>query len=222
MRTGGLSVVKTAASHSPPSTAEVKNEWIYTSTSPICLHDVDRDNITFNLCVSTVCTFLMNKLLFSFALAASFIVNNSDFLSTTRTNKKQNKKRWECKFREVLLVKSVARTESESGTGRRLDLEIMWKPAKMHHGRLSKNKRIICNYSANMKGWLFNVLFWPISLLVAGLWNRRPWFDPRSAHVGFVTNEMALGQVFFSLQLLWYYCISIIPLIIQASTTKTM
>jgi hypothetical protein len=28
------------ADHSPPSSAEVKNAWSYTSTSPICLHDV--------------------------------------------------------------------------------------------------------------------------------------------------------------------------------------
>jgi hypothetical protein len=29
------------------SSAEVKNEWSYTSTPPVCLHGVDRDN--FNL-----------------------------------------------------------------------------------------------------------------------------------------------------------------------------
>jgi hypothetical protein len=29
-----------AADHSPPSSAEVKNEWSYTSTSPVCLHGV--------------------------------------------------------------------------------------------------------------------------------------------------------------------------------------
>jgi hypothetical protein len=29
--------------HLPPSSAEVKNEWSYTSASPICLHDVDTD-----------------------------------------------------------------------------------------------------------------------------------------------------------------------------------
>jgi hypothetical protein len=28
------------ADHSPPSNDEVKNAWIYTSTSPICLHGV--------------------------------------------------------------------------------------------------------------------------------------------------------------------------------------
>jgi hypothetical protein len=28
------------ADHSPPSSAEVKNAWGYTSTPPICLHDV--------------------------------------------------------------------------------------------------------------------------------------------------------------------------------------
>jgi hypothetical protein len=33
--------------HSPPYSAEIKYEWIYTSTPPIRLHDVDRDNFTF-------------------------------------------------------------------------------------------------------------------------------------------------------------------------------
>jgi hypothetical protein len=29
---------------SPPSSAEVKDEWSYTSTPLICLHGMDRDN----------------------------------------------------------------------------------------------------------------------------------------------------------------------------------
>jgi hypothetical protein len=28
------------ADHSPPSSAEVKNAWSYTSTTPVCLHGV--------------------------------------------------------------------------------------------------------------------------------------------------------------------------------------
>jgi hypothetical protein len=32
--------------HSPPSSAEVKNEWSYTSAPPACLHSVDRNNFT--------------------------------------------------------------------------------------------------------------------------------------------------------------------------------
>ena len=32
------------ADHSAPSSADVKNEWSYTSSPPICLHGVDRDN----------------------------------------------------------------------------------------------------------------------------------------------------------------------------------
>jgi hypothetical protein len=37
------------ADHSPPSSAEVKNAWSYTSTSPICFHGVEqhRDKFTF-------------------------------------------------------------------------------------------------------------------------------------------------------------------------------
>jgi hypothetical protein len=33
--------------HLSPSIAEVKIEWIYTSTPPIRLHDVDREKLTF-------------------------------------------------------------------------------------------------------------------------------------------------------------------------------
>jgi len=29
--------------HTLPSSAEVKNEWSYTSASPVCFRDVDRD-----------------------------------------------------------------------------------------------------------------------------------------------------------------------------------
>jgi hypothetical protein len=32
--------------HSPPSNAEVKNEWSFTSALPIYLYDVDRDSFT--------------------------------------------------------------------------------------------------------------------------------------------------------------------------------
>jgi hypothetical protein len=37
------------ADHPPPSIAKVKNEWIYTFTPPICLHDMCRDKLTFTL-----------------------------------------------------------------------------------------------------------------------------------------------------------------------------
>jgi hypothetical protein len=38
--------------HSLPVSAKVKNEWSYTSTPPICLHDLDRGNFTFtHFCV---------------------------------------------------------------------------------------------------------------------------------------------------------------------------
>ena len=42
--------------HSPPCSVEVKNEWICTSTSPVCLHGMQRDNFTFTfLSASTWC-----------------------------------------------------------------------------------------------------------------------------------------------------------------------
>jgi hypothetical protein len=37
--------------HSPPSSAEVKNEWSNTSIPSICLYGVDRDTITFTFVV---------------------------------------------------------------------------------------------------------------------------------------------------------------------------
>jgi hypothetical protein len=35
----GMKWQKLEAGHSPPSSAEVNNTWIYTSTPPICLQD---------------------------------------------------------------------------------------------------------------------------------------------------------------------------------------
>jgi hypothetical protein len=36
---------------SPPSRAEVKNEWNYISSAPTDLHGVERSNVTFTLFV---------------------------------------------------------------------------------------------------------------------------------------------------------------------------
>jgi hypothetical protein len=33
--------------HSPPSSAEAKNEWSYAATPPIFLQGVDKDNVTY-------------------------------------------------------------------------------------------------------------------------------------------------------------------------------
>jgi hypothetical protein len=40
---------------SPPSNAEVKNEWSYTSTPPICLYDVD--GVTFVIILFSLVAF---------------------------------------------------------------------------------------------------------------------------------------------------------------------
>jgi len=51
---GSFSGIKRPVSevdHLPTFSVEVKNGWSYTSTPPICIHGVDRDNFTF-------CTFL--------------------------------------------------------------------------------------------------------------------------------------------------------------------
>jgi hypothetical protein len=33
--------------HSTPNNTEVNNEWNYTSSTPVCFHSMQRDNITF-------------------------------------------------------------------------------------------------------------------------------------------------------------------------------
>jgi hypothetical protein len=37
------------ADHSPPTSAEVKNEWNYTSAPSVCLHNVYRNNFSFTM-----------------------------------------------------------------------------------------------------------------------------------------------------------------------------
>ena len=43
----GTKLLERDADYSPPSTTEVKSEWSYTTTTPIGLHGMDRDNFTF-------------------------------------------------------------------------------------------------------------------------------------------------------------------------------
>jgi hypothetical protein len=45
------------------------------------------------------------------------------------------------------------------------------------------------------KYFRFRAMPW-LTQLVTGLSPRRPGFDPRSVHVGFVVDKVALGQVF--------------------------
>jgi hypothetical protein len=40
--------------HLPSSSAEVKNGWSCTSSSPVCLHGVKRDSVTFSVLCSAV------------------------------------------------------------------------------------------------------------------------------------------------------------------------
>jgi len=40
----GIRRPRYVVAHSPPSSTEVKNEWIYASTAPVCPHGMDRDN----------------------------------------------------------------------------------------------------------------------------------------------------------------------------------
>jgi len=39
--------VRREGNHSPPSSAEVKNQWNYAPVPPIGLHILDRENFTF-------------------------------------------------------------------------------------------------------------------------------------------------------------------------------
>jgi hypothetical protein len=49
--------------HPPPSSAEIKNEWSYTSITPIRVNGVDRDVVTINYnysCHAPTCTSDLN------------------------------------------------------------------------------------------------------------------------------------------------------------------
>jgi hypothetical protein len=51
--------------HSPPSSAEVKNEWSYTSRPPICHHGVDKETyvLTYFYCLPTIFCITFNSLI---------------------------------------------------------------------------------------------------------------------------------------------------------------
>jgi hypothetical protein len=56
---GSFPVVKQLhceAKHSPPSSTEVKNDWRYTSTPHICLHAMERENLTVLPYLGCLCT----------------------------------------------------------------------------------------------------------------------------------------------------------------------
>jgi hypothetical protein len=45
----GIKRLGREADHSPAFSAEVKNAWSYTPTSPICIHGMDNDNFIFTM-----------------------------------------------------------------------------------------------------------------------------------------------------------------------------
>jgi hypothetical protein len=49
--------------HSPPSSAEVKNEWSHSSAPLMCLHGVDRDNFTLSYFLSVVSELLPRRIM---------------------------------------------------------------------------------------------------------------------------------------------------------------
>jgi len=50
--------------HSSPSTVEAKNDWSCTSSPPICLHVVDKENFTFACTFPDVIRLLFFRLLY--------------------------------------------------------------------------------------------------------------------------------------------------------------
>lgn len=67
--------------HSPPSSAEIRNEWIYTSAPSACLHGAEKENFTFSfyhLKVNLKSPFLLPK---SFLIKIMYIARH---FSSTR------------------------------------------------------------------------------------------------------------------------------------------
>jgi hypothetical protein len=62
----GVQPPEREVNHTPPSTVEVKNEWSCTSTPPICLHGVDRENFIF--CLYLVLYFAISHFFMQFIL----------------------------------------------------------------------------------------------------------------------------------------------------------
>jgi hypothetical protein len=62
MGTGGFSTsvkwLMSAVKCSSPSSAKVKNEWSCTTSPPVCLHGVDRNNCSF------LCKIVLKKYVF--------------------------------------------------------------------------------------------------------------------------------------------------------------
>jgi hypothetical protein len=50
------------ADQSPPSSAKIKNVWSYTTTPPMCVHGIFRDNFSFLLIISSLFDFYVHKL----------------------------------------------------------------------------------------------------------------------------------------------------------------
>lgn len=46
----GVNQLECKVDHSLPTSADLKNEWSYTSAPPICLHAVDREDFTLTFC----------------------------------------------------------------------------------------------------------------------------------------------------------------------------
>ena len=68
------------AGHSPPPSAEVKNEWSFDTTPPVCLHGVERGNLpfltfTYEFASQTVWMFLLLELFYFIPCIFSWIIS---------------------------------------------------------------------------------------------------------------------------------------------------
>ena len=75
------------ADHSNPSSAQVQNEWSYTSTPPVCIHGVERSSTSILLLVLMVdirlCTVYQFSVKFSHIFLGTVMVSNQKNLSFT-------------------------------------------------------------------------------------------------------------------------------------------
>ena len=69
--------------HTPPSSADVKNEWICTSTLAICLYGMDKDSLPFSFHPHFSDAEVENKLSYSLN---SVILQNQEVLDSSVPN----------------------------------------------------------------------------------------------------------------------------------------
>jgi hypothetical protein len=69
--------------HSPPSSAEVKNGWSYTSTIHECIHCLDQANFNFTLIKMNAGCNALSLWLFNISIKVSAEIQLTDFFCVT-------------------------------------------------------------------------------------------------------------------------------------------